>query len=166
MPMKSTSERYGAIKRLLPGLAVAMAAIFFGIAAYINLAEQPARLALENGPMLTEWKSSFRVGIAIQGSLAILTGLVALATWWQARDWRWLAGGLLMLANWPWTLVMIEPIYSTLLGTAADAAGPASRGLIEQWGELHAVRTGLGLAAMVLFIWASSRTCSGGLERR
>jgi Domain of unknown function (DUF1772) len=143
--------------RLLPSLTVALAAVFFGIAVYINVAEQPARLALDNGPMLAQWKISFGMGIRIQGTLAIVTGLTALATWWLARDWRWLAGGLLMLANWPWTMVMIASINSELLTTAIDAAGPSSSALIEQWGQVHAVRTGLGLAATLLFVCAASQ---------
>jgi hypothetical protein len=145
------------LQRTSPGFAIALAAIFFGIAAYISLAEQPARLALSAGPMLAQWKISFSTGIVIQGALAIVAGLAGVLAWWLTRDWRWLAGGLLMLANWPWTLALIAPINSALLGTTRDAAGPASTALIERWGQLHAVRTGIGLAALALFLWASSR---------
>lgn len=146
-----------ALQRSMPGLSIALAAIFFGIAAYINVAEQPARLALAAGPMLAQWKISFSVGIVIQGTLAIVAGLAGIATWWLARDWRWLVGGLLMLANWPWTLAMIAPINRALLGTAPDAAGAASVAMIERWGQLHAVRTGIGFVALVLVLWASGR---------
>lgn len=146
-----------ALQRSMPGLSIALAAIFFGIAAYINVAEQPARLALAAGPMLAQWKISFSLGIVIQGTLAIVAGLAGIATWWLARDWRWLVGGLLMLANWPWTLAMIAPINRALLGTAPDAAGAASVAMIERWGQLHAVRTGIGFVALVLVLWASGR---------
>ena len=145
------------LKRIIPALAVALAGIFFGIAAYINLAEQPGRLALAAGPMLAQWKISFAAGIAIQGALAIITGLVALAAWWLDRDWRWMAGGLLMLSNWPWTLAMIAPINNALNGTAADAAGPASIELITRWGQMHSVRTVIGLCALSVLLWAMCR---------
>jgi hypothetical protein len=146
-----------AMAALLPGLALALAATFFGIAVYISIAEQPARLALSDAPQLAQWKMSFGVGIALQGPLAIMTALAGIGAWWSSRDWRWMAGGLLMLANWPWTLIFIAPINATLMGTGLEAASPASRALVEQWGQLHAVRTGIGLAATVLFIWADAR---------
>jgi hypothetical protein len=145
-------------ERLLHGLALALTAAFFGIAFYINVAEQPARLALADAPLLAQWKLSFNVAFVVQGTLAIAAGVSGLAAWWFSRDWRWLVGGLLMLANWPWTLAVIAPINAALLATAAEAAGPASRALIEQWGNVHAVRTGFALTATVLFLWAAVRT--------
>lgn len=141
------------IKHLVPSLALALAGIFFGIAAYINLAEQPARMALTAGPMLAQWKISFAAGIAIQGALAIATGVAGLLSWWLLRDWRWAVGGLLMLANWPWTLAAIAPINSALNGTSLEAAGPASIAMVERWGQLHTARTAFGLCALILFVW-------------
>ena len=146
-----------ALNRLVPAVTLALAGIFVGIAAYINLAEQPARLALAAAPMLGQWKISFAAGIAIQGALAIATGLSGLLAWWLTRDMRWMVGACLMLANWPWTLAMIAPINAVLNATALEAAGPSSIALIAQWGQLHTVRTALGLFAMLAFIWATSR---------
>lgn len=145
------------IKHIIPSCALALAGIFFGIAAYINLAEQPARMALSAGPMLAQWKISFAAGIAIQGALAIVTGAAGLLAWWLFSDRRWAVGGLLMLANWPWTLAVIAPINSALNGTVPEAAGTASIALVERWGQLHSVRTALGLCALILFVWAMSR---------
>lgn len=134
-----------------------MAAMFFAIAAYINLVEQPARLALALPALLQQWQQSYGTAIFIQAPLAITAGLGGLAAWWVGRDWRWLVGGLLMLANWPWTLIVMASINDALMATAPDAASPASRALIEQWGSAHAVRTGLGLAATALFLWGATR---------
>lgn len=146
------------IWRLLPALALALAAVFFGIALYINVAEQPARLALADLPLLEQWKVSFGVGFALQGSLTLAAGIAGLATWWRLRDWRWAAGGLLMLANWPWTLLVIAPTNTALLAITPEAAGPASRALIEYWGLIHGGRTAISLAAVVMYLAALSRT--------
>ena len=139
--------------RFLPAVALALAAAFFGIALYINLAEQPARLALADMPLLEQWKVSFGVGFVLQGSLTIAAGLAGLGAWWVNRDWRYAAGGLLMLANWPWTLLVIAPINNALLAISATAAGPASRALIEQWGIVHGGRTAISCVAVGLLLW-------------
>lgn len=145
------------LNRLMPALAVALAGIFFGIAVYISLAEQPGRLALPAGAMLAQWKISFAAGIAIQGALAVATGLAGLLVWWIVRDWRWAAGGLLMLANWPWTLVLIAPINAALNGTAAQAASAETVALVQRWGHLHGMRVVLGLCGLLLFVWAMTQ---------
>lgn len=145
------------IARLLPVVAVALAAAFVGIALYITLAEQPARLALADGPSLQQWKISFGVGIALQGALTVVAGLAGLGAAWALRDARWAVGGVLMLANWPWTLLMVAPTNAALLATAAEAAGPDSRALIAHWGLVHSGRTALATAALVLYLWSVAR---------
>lgn len=151
------------IARFLPALALALAASFFGIAIYINIAEQPARLALADMPLLEQWKVSFGIGFILQGSLTIAAGLAGLAAWWFNRDWRYAAAGLLMLANWPWTLLVIAPINSALLAISAASAGPASRALIEQWGVVHGGRSAISFVAVCLFVWALARP--GALQK-
>jgi hypothetical protein len=60
-----------------------------------------------------------------------------------------------MIANWPVTFFAIMPTNSRLMATDPAAAGPESRAMIERWGSLHAVRTALGFAASLSFLWAS-----------
>ena len=58
-----------------------------------------------------------------------------------------------MLANWPYTLIALMPINHTLMALAPEAASGSSRALIEQWGSLHGVRSGLGILAVAAFLW-------------
>ncbi len=135
-------------------LALVAAALFTGAAVYVNVAEQPARLALDDRSSLAEWKPAYARGIAMQASLAIIgffLGVIAART---NMDWRWLAGALSLLANWPFTLIVMLPTNKLLLEIPPQNAGPKSRELIKKWGRLHAVRSGLGATATVLFLWA------------
>ena len=135
-------------------LALTVAALFTGAAFYINFAEQPARLELEDGPLLAQWKPSYARGFAMQASLAVVGFLLGAATWWASGNGLWLVGALVLLANWPFTLFVIMPTNNELNAIAVGATGPRSRQLIEKWGTLHAVRTALGALSTLIFLAA------------
>jgi hypothetical protein len=138
-------------------LALMVAAVFAGAAVYINIAEQPARLNLDDRSLLIEWKPAYKRGLKMQASLAIAGLLLGLLAWWQTGNWSWLLGALMLGANWPYTLVGMMPTNQTLMTTDPASAGTAERELIMKWGRLHAVRTMLGFAATVIFLWALLR---------
>jgi uncharacterized membrane protein len=138
-------------------LALIVAAVFAGAAVYINVAEHPSRRSLDDRSQLIQWKPAYTGGFAMQASLAVAGFLLGLLAWWQTGGWLWLAGALVFIANWPFTLLVMMPVNSSLMATDPASAGPDSRHLLEKWARLHAVRTALGFAATLLFLAASLR---------
>jgi hypothetical protein len=136
-------------------LALVVAAAFTGVAVYVGACEQPARLALDDPAMLTQWKPAYKHGAIMQASLALVGTIFGLVEWWQSREWLWLAGSASLIAPWPYTLLVIKPTNDALLATDPQQAGAQTRALIEKWGRLHAVRTALGGLATVFFYAAS-----------
>jgi len=137
---------------LIGHLALVIAALFTGAAFYVNFAEQPARLDLKDRPLLAEWKKAYQRGFAMQGSLAMAGFLLGAIAWWQTGVPAFLVGALLILAPWPWTLLVIKPINDTLMATDLAKAGAKTRALIVKWNRLHAVRTALGALAVISFL--------------
>ena len=115
-------------------LALVLAAAFAGAAIFVNVAEQPARLALDDKAALIEWQLSYNRAAPMQAGLALVTSLLGFWAAWQTRDWRWLVGALLILANWPYTLLVIKPTNDRLHATEPEQADAQTRALIDRLG--------------------------------
>lgn len=128
-------------------ITLTFASLFAGAALYINLAEQPARLGLDDRAMLAEWKTAYKRGTRMQAPLAVLGFLFGMLAWWQSGNLVWIASAILMIANLPVTFLVIWPTNTRLMQTDLQAAGPDSRTMIIKWGRLHGIRSALGVGA-------------------
>lgn len=137
-------------------IALIIAAMFCGAAIYVSAVEQPARLKLDDKALLTQWKASYKRGFAMQAPLALLGFLYGLLAWYQTGHNGYLVGGILLLANWPWTLIAILPTNNKLMKMEPADPNPEARALIGKWGGLHAVRAFLGILAVIVFLFSSS----------
>jgi len=133
--------------------ALMIATLFAGAALYITLVEHPARLTLADAPLLAQWQPSYKRALPIQAGLAVAGGIAGLAVWYVTRDWQWLAGSIVLLSNWPFTLLVIMPTNKRLLAMPVREAGVESRSLLGRWGDLHNVRSVLGSVSALLFAY-------------
>jgi anthrone oxygenase-like protein len=141
---------------LIEHLAIVVAALFAGAAIYVTIAEQPARLALPDAAMLTQWQRSYPRAATMQASLALLGGILGLGAYWSSGAWLWVLGALVLLSAWPFTLIVIKPTNDALNATQATVAGAETRRLVERWGSLHAGRSGIGIAATLCYLLAAN----------
>jgi hypothetical protein len=138
-------------------LALICAALFVGAAVFITVAEQPARLVLDDRAMLLQWQRSYNSAAPMQAGLAMVSALLGFIAAWQMQDWRWAIGAIAILANWPYTLLVIKPTNDRLHGIPAEQSGAEARRTVVAWGSLHAGRSGLGIVAVLFYVWALLR---------
>jgi hypothetical protein len=91
----------------------------------------------------------------MQAPLAMIGFILGMIAAWRTADWWWLAGAIVLVANWPFTIFVIMPTNNKLMAMDPGGITPEARRLIEHWGYLHAVRSVLGVAATLIFLKAS-----------
>jgi len=132
---------------ILTWIAAGAAGLFAGGALYVSLVEHPARLATGPPMAVAQFRTSYPRAAWLQGGLAVLGALAAAAAWLGGAPLGWLGAGALLGLVVPYTLVVILPTNKRLLDRALSPDAPEARTLLRRWTALHAVRTGLGLAA-------------------
>jgi hypothetical protein len=94
--------------------ALTAAAIFFGAAFYVNFAEQPARLHLDDRSLLVEWKPAYKRGFIMQASLAVI-GFV-LEYWRGGKP----VSGSGFSVRWSWLPIGRTPSLSSCRRTTSS----------------------------------------------
>ena len=134
-------------------IATFAAVLFAGAALYINVAEHPARMALETKMAALQWAPSYKRATLLQAPLALVSFVTGTATWLLGAGVWWFVAALLIGAVVPFTFIVVMPTNHKLLSPGRDLTSVETRELLQKWGKLHAVRTVLSLAASVIYLW-------------
>jgi hypothetical protein len=132
--------------------AVLCCALFAGAALYVALVEHPARMECGMEVALTEFAPSYRRASVMQALLAMFGSFSAVLAWFAGASITWLLGAALLFSVVPFTLLAILPTNRQLLDQSLDRQSNRARELMVRWSRLHAVRTIVSLASLILFL--------------
>ncbi len=82
-------------------IALTFAAAFAGAAIYVNWVEQPARLALDEDALLSEWGPSDSRAVALLLAFALAAAFAGFIAYFETDDVRYVFGALIAIASWP-----------------------------------------------------------------
>src|SRR5713226_3935641 len=133
-------------------VAVLACGLFTGAAVYISFVEHPARMECGVDIAATEFPPSYRRASVMQATLAAVGLLSSIAVWLAGATFWWAIAGVLLGSVIPFTLIVILPTNKQLLNPALDRRSVQTGRLLTRWGALHAVRSVLSGAALLLFI--------------
>jgi hypothetical protein len=139
---------------LLSGIAILATALFAGAATYVTVVEQPARMACPIEVAIAEWRPSYRRATVMQASLAVLGTLAGIAAGISSGGAVWIVAAFVLSGVVPFTLIVMWPTNKRLEDPQLGLSSAEARDLLARWGRLHAVRTAIGLAALLLMLFA------------
>lgn len=125
---------------------------FAGAALYVSLIEYPARSRLGAGAALIQWVHSYHRAPLLQTPLAAIGCIAGTATSAAGGGVAWVIAAALIGFVVPFTLVVM-PTHRSLFGPDREPESVETWRLMNEWGSLHAVRTGASMAAALLMLW-------------
>jgi uncharacterized membrane protein AbrB (regulator of aidB expression) len=141
---------------MLQTLAILSTGLFAGAATYISLVEHPVRTILETEAAAAQWAPSYKRATWMQAPLAIVGLSTGTLACFLGGGIGWLVGALLIGAVVPVTFQIIMPTNHRLLEPGRDLKSPETRALLDKWGRLHLIRSGLSMVAFAIFAWLQS----------
>ncbi len=141
------------MRQITEFVALLACALFAGAAAYVTLVEHPARIECGVALATTEFPPSYRRGTIMQATLAAVGLLSSIGAWLAGASFWWLAGGMVLGSVIPFTLIVILPTNRQLLSPTLDRRSAEAEQLLARWSMLHAVRSVLSGAALLLFAY-------------
>ncbi len=138
-------------------MAAVCCGLFAGAALYVNLVEHPARMECGTELAATEFAPGYRRAKVLQVSLALIGALCGTLAWFWDRSLSSLIAAGLLLSVILFTLIFMLPANKQLLDPSLDRRSEKAHLLLTRWGRLHAVRTVVSLAALVLFLMALAK---------
>src|SRR5215469_1220468 len=141
------------MRQIAEFIAVLSCAMFTGAAVYITFIEHPARMQCGMEVAATEFAPSYRRATVMQAGCAVVGLLSSLTAWLAGASFWWLVAGVLLGSVIPFTLIVILPTNKRLLNPALDRRSAEAERLLARWGSLHAVRSVLSGASLLLFLY-------------
>jgi membrane protein YdbS with pleckstrin-like domain len=137
---------------MLQFIATLSGALFAGAALYINVAEHPARMSLQTQMAALQWAPSYQRATWLQAPLALASLVCGVSVWLLGGSPYWAMAAALVGAVVPVTFLVIMPTNHRLMTPGRDLTSPETRELLLRWGHLHAVRTILSVAGLVMYL--------------
>jgi Domain of unknown function (DUF1772) len=141
------------MRQIAEFVAVLSCSLFTGASVYISLVEHPARMECGVEIATTEFAPSYRRATIMQASSAALGLLSSIAAFLAGTTFWWLIAGALLGSVIPFTLFVILPTNKRLLSPTLDKHSVEAERLLTRWAALHAVRSALSGAALLLFLY-------------
>ena len=133
-------------------IATITAGIWAGAAFYISFAEHPSALKVGVAFATEYFRPMSKRTAPLMMLLAALCGGTSIYAWYSGAELSWLLGGVLMLAMFPLTAILIVPTNVRLLKIDPQESEVEAAQLHERWGKMHAIRTVLGCLPFLIFV--------------
>ncbi len=105
----------------------------------------------------------YKHSLPVMGSLAVLSAAMSGVCYWKSNESRWLVGGALMAALWPYTYLVLMPINKELMkinetlnegGKLSPEEDTKVLNKLDSWLNRHRVRVLISAVAVGIFFVA------------